>query len=283
MGPGLLSLRVGAALSLAVAAALLTTGSGSPATAALEPEVGRDLLEPGRLSICSPFPRLRFAEMDSEGAPFGVDIDIGIEIATRLGLEADVRDAPFETLIDAVVERQCDVSIAGQFITQDRLAVIEMIPYRGGTPHVVVQAGDPLGIGELVDLCGRSMAVVSGTVHVEMVLGVGDYVGRGIDDLCRTADKPTVELHEYQSQAEAEDALAGGEVDAYSGNDFVAVERPADFALSAELPPIRNGIGLRKDADSLGDGIRAALDAMIEDGVYLAILEQYDVAHVALP
>ena len=116
-----------------------------------------------------------------------------------------------------------------------------------------------------------------------MVLGVGDYVGRGIDDLCRTADQPTVELHEYPSQAEAEDALAGGEVDAYSGNDFVAVERPADFALSAELPPIRNGIGFRKDAESLGAGIRAALDAMIEDGIYLAILERYDVAHVALP
>ena len=87
----------------------------------------------------------------------------------------------------------------------------------------------------------------------------------------------------YWQMAEAEDALAGGEVDAYSGNDFVAVERPADFALSAELPPIRNGIGFRKDAEALGAGIRVALDAMIEDGIYLAILERYDVAHVALP
>ena len=132
-------------------------------------------------------------------------------------------------------------------------------------------------------LCGRSMAVVSGTVHVEIVLGVGDYAGRGIDDLCRAADQPTVELHEYPSQEEAEDALARGEVDAYSGNDFVVVDRPADFALSAALPPTRNGIGYRKDAESLGVGLRDALSAMMEDGIYIAILERYDVAHVALP
>ena len=220
--------------------------------------------------------------MDADRKPFGMDIDLGLELAVRLGLEADVRDMPFEALVDAVIGRECDVSIAGQFITQGRLLIIDMIPYREGTPHVIVRAGSPADIDELVDLCGRTMAVVSGTIHVDIVLGVGDYVGRGIDDQCRGADKPTVDLREYLSQAEAEDALVRGDVDAYSGNDFVTVDRPDDFALSAALPPIQNGIGLRKEAPSLEAGIRAALGSMISDGSYLSILERYDVVHVAV-
>ncbi len=297
--------RVAAVAWLTAAGALAAAGGASTATsdgapidvgmteagaaAALSPppsvvaaEVGADLIQPGRLTICSSFPRVRFAEMDADGEPFGVDIDIGLEIAARLGLDAEVRDLPFDTLIDAVVARGCDVSIAGQFITAGRLVVIDMIPYREGTPHVIVQAGDPLGIDELADLCGRSMAVVSGTIHVEIVLGVGDYAGHGIDDDCRAAGHPTVDLREYPSQEQAEDALTQGDVDAYSGNDFVAVDRPREFALSIALPPIRNGIGLRKGASSLDGGIRGALRAMIADGTYLAILDRYDVSPAAI-
>ena len=299
------SLRVAAAAWLTVAGVLAAAGGASTATSGGAPidvgiaeagaavavspppsglaaEVGADLIQPGQLAICSSFPRVRFAEMDADGEPFGVDIDIGLEIAARLGLDAEVRDLPFDTLIDAVVGEGCDVSIAGQFITAGRLVVIDMIPYREGTPHVIVQAGDPLGIDELADLCGRSMAVVSGTIHVEIVLGVGDYAGQGIDDDCRAAGHPTVDLREYPSQEQAEDALTQGDVDAYSGNDFVVVDRPREFALSIALPPTRNGIGLRKGTPSLDGGIRDALGAMIADGTYLAILDRYDVSHAAI-
>jgi polar amino acid transport system substrate-binding protein len=305
MGTTLPSLRLAAAAWLTAVVALAATGGtstatsgGAPidagitevgATAAVSPppsvvaaEVGADLVQPGQLTICSSFPRVRFAEVDADGEPFGVDIDIGLEIAARLGLDAEVRDLPFDTLIDAVVGGGCDVSIAGQFITAGRLIAIDMIPYREGTPHVIVEAGDPLGIDELTDLCGRTLAVVSGTIHVEIVLGVGDYAGHGIDDGCRAAGHPTVDLREYPSQEQAEDALAQGDVDAYSGNDFVTVDRPLEFALSIALPPTRNGIGLRKGTPSLDGGIKGALRAMIADGTYVAILDRYDVSHAAI-
>jgi ABC-type amino acid transport substrate-binding protein len=62
----------------------------------------------------------------------------------------------------------------------------------------------------------------------------------------------------------------------------VTVDRPRDFALSAALPPTRNGIGHRKGTGSLNGAIRAALTRMIADGTYLAILERYGVAQAAL-
>ena len=206
---------------------------------------------------------------------FGVDIEIGEALARQLGLAAEVRELLFDELIDAVAGRRCDVSIAGQFITSGRLARIDMIPYREGVGHVIVRAGNPRAIVELTDLCGRSLAVVAGTVHIEMVRGTGDYSGRGIDDQCAAASAADVNVIEFPAQREAEDALAGGDVDAYVGNDFVTIDRPADFELSAELPPTRNGIGVRLDAAALSAALRQAFGAIIDDGSYLEILARY--------
>lgn len=254
---------------------------GSPSAATTD-GLAAELIAPGRLVACSSFPRQRFAERDAAGEPFGIDIEIGQEIARRLGLEPEVRDVVFDSLLAEVERRQCDVSIAGQFITGARLARIAMIPYRQGAPQIVVPAGNPGAILELLDLCGRRLAVVTGSVYVEIVRGLGDYVGNGLDDRCRTAGAEPVDLREYANQGEAEDALARGLVHAYVGNDAIAVERPSEFELSAAFPPLRNGIGHARRAALLGDRIRTSLRAMIDDGSYLAILARYGAQGAAL-
>jgi hypothetical protein len=62
----------------------------------------------------------------------------------------------------------------------------------------------------------------------------------------------------------------------------VIVERSGEFELSADLPPIRLGIGVGRDRHLLGAAVAQALGAMISDGGYLGILETYDVVHLAL-
>jgi len=73
------------------------------------------------------FNRTRFAERDAEGKPFGVDVEIAQAIAEYTALEPEISELDFDQLIDAVVNRQCDVSVGGQFITQARLEQIDMI------------------------------------------------------------------------------------------------------------------------------------------------------------
>ena len=146
----------------------------------------------------------------------------------------------------------------------------------------MVRFGNPLGIDDLTDLCGRSFAVVAGTVYVDMVVGDGDYVGIGLDDQCSTAGASPVALQEFSDQQTAEDALANGEVDAYAGNDFVVRDRPGEFDWALELPRTRNGMGHRLGLVALDGLLRDALRGIIDDGTYLQILARYGVQEVAL-
>ena len=241
-----------------------------------------ELIQAGLLEICMSFNRTRFAERDADGQPFGVDVEIAQGIAERMDLQPTITELPFDQLIDTVVDSQCDVTLSGHFITQARLEQIDMIPYREGIPHVVVQFGNPLDIDELTDLCGRSFAAVAGTVYVDLVVGAGDYVGVGINDQCSTAGAAPVDLNEFADQLTAEDALANGEVDAYAGNDFVVRDRPSEFEWALELPRVRNGMGHRLGLTALDEGLREALRGLIDNGRYLEILGLYGVEEVAL-
>lgn len=250
----------------------------SPAASGLEAE----LVTPGRFTYCANLRPGRMGFRDENGKPAGVNIELAQEIARRLGLEAEIRETPFEALIDAVAGGLCDISISAQHITRTRLERIDMLPYTQGTQHVVVRAGNPAGIVRLTDLCGKVLAVQTGSTHVDLVLGQGDHSGAGIDRDCASAGRPKVDLREFDDDGDAIEALAGGSADAYIGSDFIAIDRPSEFELATALPPTRNGIGLPKDHPALRAAVDGAFQAMIGDGTYMAILERFGVGGLSI-
>ncbi|MGH2381259.1 MAG: transporter substrate-binding domain-containing protein [Candidatus Limnocylindria bacterium] len=258
--------------------------SGSSEVAAPSTTGGLDteLASSGHLVSCTDIRGTVMSSFDEDGRPIGVNIELGEEIAARLGLEPQIRDTAFETLIDAVEDGVCDVSISSQHITRSRLERIEMIPITQGTQHVIVRVGDPTGIDTITDLCGKALAVQNGSTHVDLILGLGDHVDAGLDADCQSLGLPSVDLRTFEADQDAVEALASGEADAYIGSDFVTVDRPSEFELSVALPPTRNGIGLAKDKPILFAAVEAALESMIADGAYLAILEKHGVAGISV-
>lgn len=250
----------------------------SPAGSDLEAE----LVTPGRLTYCANLRPGRLGFLDDSGKPAGVNIDLAQGIALRLGLEAEILETPFEALISAVSGGLCDMSISSQHITATRLEQIDMLPYTQGIQHVVVQKGNPAGILRLTDLCGKVLAVQTGSTHVDLVLGRGDHSGAGIDRDCAAAGLPDVDLRVFDDDNDAVEALASGSADAYIGSDFITTDRPTEFELATALPPIRNGIGLPKGHPALTGAVGGALQAMIADGTYLAILERFGVGGLSI-
>ena len=260
-----------------------TASAGASAAASPVAQIPEDqLLFPGKLVACIdiPYPPQEF--FDEQGNPTGADPDIAAEIAKRLGLELEIENSVFDTIIAALLSPKCDFIISAQNITADRLGQVDMIPYFQAGQAFVVAKGNPDGVAEPLDLCGQSVAAESGTTEVDYVQGTGDYEGGGLNKQCAEADQPEVDLQQYQKDSDALLALSAGQVKAYFADSPVAgyyvAQQPEQFELSGVTVEIAiEGISVPKDGahKELREAIQAALISMFEDGTYMQILEEY--------
>jgi len=259
------------------------TSTGASASAAASPVAvvpDDQLAFAGKLVVCIdiPYPPQEF--FDENGNPTGADPDIATEIAKRLGLQIQIENSVFDTIIAAVTSGKCDIIISAQNLTAERLQQVNMIPYFKAGQAFVVAKGNPEGIHEPLDLCGKSVAAEQGTTEVDYVRGDGDYKGKGLNKQCTDAGKPEVDMQEFQKDSDALLALTSGQVVAYFADSPVAgyytVQQPDQFELSGVTVEIANeGISVPKDKSGLADGVLAALKSMAEDGTYVEILKKY--------
>lgn len=253
--------------------------SAAPTAVATVP--GDQLVLAGKLVICIdiPYPPQEF--FDDQGNPTGSDVEIGQEIAKRLGLESQIENSVFDTIIAAVTGGKCDIIISAQNITPDRLKQVDMIPYFKAGQSFVVAKGNPEAINTVDDLCGKAIGAETGTTEVDYLLGTGDYKGKGLSQACTDKGKAAIDAKQFEKDSDALLALQGGQVAAYFADSPVAgyytVQHPDQFELSgiAPLDPAAEGISVPKDKTGLHAAVVTALKSMIADGAYGAILAKY--------
>ncbi len=264
------------------------TTSQAPATPVGSPAgqiPDNELIFPGKLIICSdlPYPPQEF--FDDQGNPIGSDIEIGQEIAARLGLTPEIQNSVFDTIIAALTGGKCDIIISAQNITSDRVKQVDMIPFFQAGQSFVVAKGNPAGIKTQDDLCGKKIAAETGTTEVDYLKGTGDYKGQGLSAACTSGGKPAINTKAFGKDSDALLALQSGQVDAYFADSpvagFYTVEHPDQFELSG-VPPLGvalEGISVNKDPAhaELVSAVQQTLIAMINDGKYLDILKKYGV------
>jgi polar amino acid transport system substrate-binding protein len=240
------------------------------------------LIFPGKLVICSDLPYPPQEYFDDSGNPIGSDIEIGQEIATRLGLTPQIENSVFDTIIAALVGGKCDIIVSAQNITSDRIKQVNMIPFYQAGQSFVVAKGNPAGIKTQDDLCGKKIAAEAGTTEVDYLKGTGDYKGQGLSAACTSGGKPAITTKTFGKDTDALLSLQSGQVDAYFADSpvagFYTVEHPDQFELSGVTLGIAlEGISVPKDAahKELGAAVQQALISMINDGKYLEILTKY--------
>lgn len=255
--------------------------SPAPAASTIAVPAG-ELIFSGKLVICSdiPYPPQEF--FDASGNPTGSDIDIGGEIAKRLGLTAQIQNSVFDTIIAALTGGKCDVIISAQNITADRVKQVDMIPFFQAGQSFVVAVGDPKNIKAQDDLCGKAIGAETGTTEADYLSGTGDYKGQGLSAACASKGKPAIDVKSYAKDSDALLALQTGKVDAYFADSPVAgyytVQHPDQFQLSGlTLGVALEGISVQNDPGhkDLVMAVQQALVSMINDGTYMTILKKY--------
>ncbi len=253
------------------------------------------LSQKGRLLICSdiPYPPQEF--FDENGNPTGIDIDLGTEIANRLGLKVQIVNSVFDTIIAAVNGGKCDIIMSAMNITTTRQKQVSMIPYFIAGQGLVVQKGNPKNINGALDICGQTVAAESGTTNADWLQGANDYKGAGLPADCAKAGKKAPTVVVTQKDSDALQQLQAGKVVAYATDSPVASyytsQHSDQFQTVAQvIDPIQEGIVVpcgKEDCTNaplseVGAAVQTVLKSMQADGTYLKILKKWGQENAAV-
>lgn len=195
-----------------------------------------------------------------DGELTGFDIEIGYEIAKRLGLEPKPVTSPFSGIIAGVKEGRYDAAIASHVITDERKEQVDFADpyYLSGGQLFTRPDGN---ISTLEELKGKEVAVALGTTHEKMAR---EYTDR---------------IMTYDSDVTALRALEQGKHDVVITDSIVgeiAIQQGVKIKKSgAALSEVQHGIAVRKGNGELLRKINEALKQMHEDGTYLKLSEKY--------
>ncbi len=224
----------------------------------------------GSLVFCSDisYPPEEFYKGSS---PVGSDIDIGAEIAKRMGVKAQFDNTGFDGIIPALQGKKCDAIISGMNDTPERQKQVAFVDYIDVGQSFMVKKGNPEHITGIPALAGKSASVEVGTTNK-------DY----LDQQSKKLPKP-IDVVTFPKDTDAANALKTGKVDAYFGDAPVVayyIEKdPASFAIGGTpVNPIPIGIAILKSDTELQTAVKQAIDAMYADGTMDTILKRWKLA-----
>jgi polar amino acid transport system substrate-binding protein len=255
------------ALLLAACGGTTTTGGTTP-TANQSPTVAppTDLITPGTLTVGSDttYPPQEFIDT-ATGQAKGFDVDLITAIAQRMGLQAKIVTTKFSTIIDDVVAKRFDVVISAVFITPERQKKVDFVPYFKAGESLLVQAGNPLNLKSLSDLCGKNAGVQTGTAEQDEL--------KAASDACVKASKPAINLTVLQDQTAVIQLLANHRVVAtYQDTpvtDYYNKLNPGQFSVGGVVVDFTTeGIVVRKGDTSMFNAIQTAFNQLKANGTY---------------
>jgi polar amino acid transport system substrate-binding protein len=252
--------RAAVAIAVILGVAAFAVGSGSAASMHAAA---------GTLSFCSDitYPPEEFYQGTKA---VGSDIDIGAEIAKRIGLQAKFQNTGFDGIIAALLAKRCDAVISGMNDTPARRKQVAFVDYLSVGQSLMVAKGNPKHISSLASLAGKSVSVEVGTTNKDFL----DQQNK----LLTKKGKPAIKVISFPKDTDAAAALKTGRVDAYFGDSPVVayyIKKDASFTFAGSpINPIPVGIAIRK-GDPLVAKVHKAVSAMYADGTMKKILAKW--------
>lgn len=263
-----------------------TSGSASPTAAppsvtadeALAAKVPADIKSTGTILFGTDASYAPNEYLDDDGKTIvGFDIDMGNAIAAKLGLQGKWENSTFDSLIVGVQNGKFNASMSSFTVNPEREKQVNMISYFEAGTSWAVPTGNPAGIN-IDDPCGKTVAVQKATVQVD------DIDAR--NEKCKTDGKPEISIQQYSLQSEATTAVVSGKADAMLADSPVVAYAIKQSGKLEQLGDVYDaapyGVVVPKDETEFADAIQGAINAMIEDGSYQAVLDQWGLADGAI-
>ena len=266
-----------AMLSMVLAGSMMLTGCGGTKaadssnsdaqtndTAASDTTAEYKLATDGKLTMATNAYFEPWEYYDGENI-VGIDPEVAEAIAGKLGLELEIMDMDFDSIITAVSAGKADMGMAGMTVTEDRKKNVDFSQtYASAIQAIIVPDGSDIKTAD--DMEGKKIGVMQG------------FTG----DLNYTEQFGEDAVVRFNKSAEAVMALQQGKIDC-----IVIDNEPAKKIIAAndgltildsKYSQEDYAIAFAKGNDGLRDAVDKALGELIEDGTVEQVMNKYIVA-----
>ena len=210
----------------------------------------------------------------------GVDIDLANEIGKRLGVTMSYDDQQFDQLINSITTGRDDMVLSGMSDTVERQKTLDFVDYFNSGTQAFTTKDFSGEIKTLEDLSGKTLAVSASTDFYTTM-------EKWSKDNLEAQGKPGIKMLGVDSEATARLQMKQGRAQASAISPevlgYMEKQTPGEWVPVGEmLAPAPYGIAFNKDSTQLRDAVQAALKAMIADGSYKTILDNWNCGQAAV-
>ena len=260
-------------LALAACASNASTDTTAPADSAAETEAPAEeaadsTAASGKLTMATEatFPPYEYYDGD---AIVGIDVEVAQAIAAKLGMELEVTDIAFDSIIPGIQTGKYDMGMAGMTVTDERKEQVNFSDsYATGVQVVIVK--DDSAITSVDDLFADGANPVVGTQAgtTGFIYATSDIEDAGLGT-----------VKSFGKTTDAVEALKNGQVDCVildnePAKALVAANEGLHI-LDTEYAVEDYAIAIAKENTDLLDKINTALAELKDDGTLQSIVDKY--------
>ncbi|MDO7902346.1 ABC transporter substrate-binding protein [Pseudomonas sp. K1(2024)] len=233
-------------------------------------------LQPDRLSVGSDLTYPPYTYLD-QGKPAGFDPQFMNLLGAHLKLTTQFQDTRFANLVMGVNARRFDVVASALYVTPERAAQVDFLPYLKSGASLMVRANDSFRPQRPENLCGKRIGSIKGGSWIPKLMALSK-------SHCEANGQPAIDSREFPTSPEAAQALLAKAVD-------VQFEDAAVAAITADklkgrvlissnelIYPVVIGLAVRKGNEALLSELRQGFADMKASGEYQTLLSRYNLA-----
>ena len=244
-------------LVMIMAAACLTACGAKGATLA-------DVQKAGKLTVATSPDFPPFESLEG-GEVVGIEIDILNLICAELGVELEVVQMDFDSVLIGIQAAKYDCAASGITVNPDRQKnMLFTDPYYNAAQVIVVKEGSP--IQSKADLEGKTVSVQTGTTA---------------ESGCRDEG---IDIQAYTANADAKAALTTDKVDAWVVDNLTAMQMVEEgdglVILDEKMTEEPYAFAFAFGSEDLVKAINESLTKLIEDGTVESIFASYGEEYV---
>ncbi len=231
-----------------------------------------DVKTAGKLVIATSPDFPPFEELQADGTVTGIEIDILNLICKELGVELEIQQMNFDSVLPGVQAGKYDAGVSGISVTPKREKNVAFTnPYCLAAQAIVVLEGSP--VTAKADLEGKKISLQTATTAEEFCMA-NNY-----------------NISSFAANADAQMALTTGKVDAWVIDDLTAAEMVAAYndsnpetklvILDEAMTTEPYAFAFHKGSTELVAEINKILDKLVADGTVAKIFETYNAPYTS--